>query len=166
MNPQNAVKGDLRSKFGNPTPLALLGFLLSLSPLSCEMMGWKASGGGNDAGIAGVGSYYFIVCLLDCLWEEKRKKTNLYVKGGLLMTLGGILEFFLGNTFSFVVFCSFGMFGLYADVRVTRTDMYTRWFLVYAGKHSDTKFQCIQHLPWRRVTSPGVPSGFRFVSDP
>jgi hypothetical protein len=29
-------------------------------------------------------------------------------KGGLLMTLGGVLEFFLGNTFSFVVFCSFG----------------------------------------------------------
>lgn len=26
------------------------------------------------------------------------------------MTLGGILEFFLGNTFSFVVFCSFGPF--------------------------------------------------------
>lgn len=24
------------------------------------------------------------------------------------MTLGGILEFFLGNTFAFVVFCSFG----------------------------------------------------------
>lgn len=24
------------------------------------------------------------------------------------MTLGGVLEFFLGNTFSFVVFCSFG----------------------------------------------------------
>lgn len=29
-------------------------------------------------------------------------------QGGMLMTLGGILEFFLGNTFSFVVFCSFG----------------------------------------------------------
>lgn len=26
------------------------------------------------------------------------------------MTLGGLLEFFLGNTFSFVVFCSFGGF--------------------------------------------------------
>ena len=26
------------------------------------------------------------------------------------MSLGGILEFFLGNTFSFVVFCSFGGF--------------------------------------------------------
>lgn len=57
------MKGDLRSTFGNPTPLALLGFLLSLSPLSCQMMGWRGAGGGADAGIAGVGSYYFIVCV-------------------------------------------------------------------------------------------------------
>lgn len=55
------MKGELRATFGNPTPLALLGFLLSLSPLSCEMMGWRNSGLGSDAGIAGVGSYYFIV---------------------------------------------------------------------------------------------------------
>ena len=85
LNPQNAVKGELRNTFANPTPLALLGFLLSLSPLSCELMGWR--GAGVD-GIATVGAYYFI--------------------GGFLMSLGGILEFFLGNTFSFVVFCSFG----------------------------------------------------------
>lgn len=87
LNPQNQVKGDLRNTFGNPTPLALLGFLLSLSPLSCELMGWRGAGGD---GIATVGAYYFI--------------------GGFLMSLGGILEFFLGNTFSFVVFCSFGGF--------------------------------------------------------
>lgn len=87
LNPQNSVKGDLRATFGNPTPLALLGFLLSLSPLSCELMGWRGAGGD---GIATVGAYYFI--------------------GGFLMSLGGILEFFLGNTFSFVVFCSFGGF--------------------------------------------------------
>lgn len=87
LNPQNAVKGELRNTFGNPTPLALLGFLLSLSPLSCELMGWRGADGG---GIATVGAYYFI--------------------GGFLMSLGGILEFFLGNTFSFVVFCSFGGF--------------------------------------------------------
>ena len=87
LNPQQEVKGDLRSTFGNPTPLALLGFLLSLSPLSCELMGWRGAGGD---GIATVGAYYFI--------------------GGFLMSLGGILEFFLGNTFSFVVFCSFGGF--------------------------------------------------------
>lgn len=85
LNPQNAVKGDLRSTFANPTPLALLGFLLSLSPLSCELMGWRGAGGD---GIATVGAYWFV--------------------GGFLMSLGGILEFFLGNTFSFVVFCSFG----------------------------------------------------------
>lgn len=87
LNPQQNVKGDLRSTFGNPTPLALLGFLLSLSPLACELMGWRGAGGD---GIATVGAYYFI--------------------GGFLMSLGGILEFFLGNTFSFVVFCSFGGF--------------------------------------------------------
>jgi len=87
LNPQNAVKGELRNTFGNPTPLALLGFLLSLSPLSCELMGWRGADGG---GIGTVGAYYFI--------------------GGFLMSLGGILEFFLGNTFSFVVFCSFGGF--------------------------------------------------------
>ena len=85
LSPQNNVKGDLRQKFANPTPLALLGFLLSLSPLSCELMGWRGSGGN---GVATVGVYYFI--------------------GGFLMSLGGILEFFLGNTFSFVVFVSFG----------------------------------------------------------
>ena len=32
------------------------------------------------------------------------------------MTLGGILEFFLGNTFSFVVFCSFG--GLFYSIMI------------------------------------------------
>ena len=32
--------------------------------------------------------------------------------GGLLMILGGFLEFILGNTFPFVVFCSFGAFWL------------------------------------------------------
>ncbi|TVY78144.1 Protein alcS [Lachnellula suecica] len=89
LSPQNAVKGDLRKTFGNPTPVALLGFLLSLSPLSCDLMGWRGAGGN---GAAGIGSYYFF--------------------GGLLMMLGGFLEFILGNTFPFVVFTSFGAFWL------------------------------------------------------
>ncbi|KAE9363150.1 hypothetical protein N431DRAFT_357090 [Stipitochalara longipes BDJ] len=89
LSPQNAVKGDLRKTFGNPTPVALLGFLLSLSPLSCDLMGWRGSGGN---GAAGIGSYYFF--------------------GGLLMVVGGFLEFILGNTFPFVVFISFGAFWL------------------------------------------------------
>jgi hypothetical protein len=58
LSPQSKVKGDLRSTFANPTPIGLLGFVLSLSPLACELMGWRGAG---EAGIAGVGSYYFIV---------------------------------------------------------------------------------------------------------
>ena len=87
LNPQNKVTGDLRSTFANPTPIGLLGFLLAGSPLACAMMGWRGAGGG---GVAMVAVYYFV--------------------GGLLMSLGGLLEFFLGNTFSFVVFLGYGKF--------------------------------------------------------
>ncbi|KAF2455069.1 GPR1/FUN34/yaaH family-domain-containing protein [Lineolata rhizophorae] len=89
LSPQNQVKGDLRKTFGNPTPLALLGFLLSLSPLSCDLMGWRGAGG---AGASGTATYMFF--------------------GGVLMLLGGVGEWILGNTFPFVVFCSFGAFWL------------------------------------------------------
>ncbi|PNS16342.1 Protein alcS [Sphaceloma murrayae] len=89
LSPQNAVKGDLRKTFGNPTPIALVGFLLSLTPLSCMLMGWRGSGG---AGAATLGAYLFF--------------------GGLLMIIGGFGEFILGNTFPCVVFMSFGAFWL------------------------------------------------------
>ena len=50
-------------------------------------MGWRGSGGGGAASIP----------------------TFLYM-GGLLQLIGAFLEFFLGNTFSFVVFSTFGGF--------------------------------------------------------
>jgi len=89
LSPQNKVQGQLRSTFANPTPLALLGFLLSLSPLSFDLMGIRGAGG---TGAAEIGVYFFM--------------------GGLLMILGGIGEFLLGNTFPFVVFSSFGGYWL------------------------------------------------------
>lgn len=92
LSPQNQVKGDLRKTFGNPTPLALIGFLLCLSPLSCDLMNWRGAAGGAAVGAAGTGSYYFF--------------------GGLLMILGSLGEFIIGNTFPFVVFGSFGAFWL------------------------------------------------------
>lgn len=61
LTPQKAVKGDLRGTFANPTPVALLGFLLSCTPLACELMGWRGAGGN---GAATLGSYYFFVCIL------------------------------------------------------------------------------------------------------
>lgn len=89
LSPQNAVKGDLRKTFANPTPLCIVGFLLALTPLSCDLMGWRGAGG---SGAAGIGTYYFF--------------------GGMLMMIGSVLEFFLGNTFPFVVFGSFSAFWL------------------------------------------------------
>lgn len=62
------------------------------------------------------------------------------------MTLGGILEFFLGNTFSFVVFCSFGGFFNFIMILMRVIADNTRWFLVHAWKYPNTKFQRVQHL--------------------
>ncbi|KAK5129681.1 hypothetical protein LTR08_002973 [Meristemomyces frigidus] len=89
LSPQNRVAGELRKTFGNPTPLALAGFLLSLTPLSCILMGWRGAGGG---GASDIGAYFFF--------------------GGLLMTLGSIGEWIIGNTFPFVVFGTFGAYWL------------------------------------------------------
>ncbi|KAK7542165.1 uncharacterized protein J3D65DRAFT_644084 [Phyllosticta citribraziliensis] len=64
----------------------LIGFLLALTPLSCILMGWRGASGAS----ANVGAYYFC--------------------GGVLMLLGAIGEWILGNSFPCVVFASFGGF--------------------------------------------------------
>ncbi|KAL8869717.1 MAG: hypothetical protein Q9174_004059, partial [Haloplaca sp. 1 TL-2023] len=87
LSPENRVKGDLRKTFGNPTPIALVGFLLSLTPLSCDLMGWRGAGGN---GAASTGVFFFF--------------------GAVLMILGAIGEWIIGNTFPFVVFGTFGAF--------------------------------------------------------
>ena len=57
----NCIQSDRNS--------ALIGFLLSLTPLSMDLMGWRGAGGN---GAAGTGTYYFF--------------------GGMLMTLGSLGE--------------------------------------------------------------------------
>jgi len=104
LSPENRVKGDLRKTFANTTPLAILGFLLSLSPLSADLMGWRGTGGAG-VGAAGIGTYFFF--------------------GGLLMILGAVGEFILGNTFPFVVFGSFGAFWL--SFAATLQPFYGAW---------------------------------------
>ncbi|KAF4955617.1 hypothetical protein FSARC_11814 [Fusarium sarcochroum] len=89
LSPPNAVKGDLRKTFGNPTPMALAGFLLALMPLSCDLMGWRGAG---SFGAASIPVYFF--------------------EGGVLMVISGIMEWVLGNSFPATVFCSFGCFYL------------------------------------------------------
>lgn len=38
LSPQNQVKGELRKTFANPTPIALIGYIIALVPLSCDLM--------------------------------------------------------------------------------------------------------------------------------
>lgn len=45
LQPKNKVKGDLRIKFGNPTPVAIGGFILTTTPLSMALLGWQGAGG-------------------------------------------------------------------------------------------------------------------------
>lgn len=40
---------DLRKKVGNPTPIALMGFLIAATPNACIMMGWRGAGGDGGA---------------------------------------------------------------------------------------------------------------------
>lgn len=89
LSPYSRTKGHLRSTFGNPTPMPLMGFLIASMPLGCNLMGWRGSGGG---GAAIIGLFFFF--------------------GGMLQILGSILEWILGNTFPFIVFASYGAFWL------------------------------------------------------
>ncbi|KAJ7098544.1 GPR1/FUN34/yaaH family-domain-containing protein, partial [Mycena belliarum] len=75
-------------QFGNPTAFAIISYLLALTPTVCILMSWDGTAPTSLTGIIGV--FYFI--------------------GGLGMTIGGVFEWVLGNTFPFTVFCSFGGF--------------------------------------------------------
>ncbi|KAI6789404.1 hypothetical protein KC331_g211 [Hortaea werneckii] len=59
MSPANKVDGNLKSMFGNPTPLGLLGMNLSVSPLCCQLMGWAGAGGGGAATVSVHLAYLF-----------------------------------------------------------------------------------------------------------
>ncbi|OQV07602.1 hypothetical protein CLAIMM_12009 [Cladophialophora immunda] len=85
--PQNKVKGELRQTFGNPTPIALAGFLLCATALSMVLLGWRGAGA---FGAANVASYIYL--------------------GGVIEILGGVGEWILGNTFPAIVFLAFGGF--------------------------------------------------------
>lgn len=89
LNPNRSPEGGmLRKTLCNPTPLAIVGFLLALTPLSCVLMGWR----GASNPVVQAGSFYYL--------------------GGMCMVIGGVFEGIIGNTFPFVVFISFGAFWL------------------------------------------------------
>lgn len=54
--PEQPVAGALRQTFGNPTPIALGGFLLANTPASIMLMGWGGAGAGAGNASAGTGT--------------------------------------------------------------------------------------------------------------
>ncbi|KAK6442178.1 hypothetical protein LTR95_001587 [Oleoguttula sp. CCFEE 5521] len=102
LQPEQAVAGKLRLTFGNPTPIALGGFLLANTPATIMLMGWRGAGGGTGNASAGIGSYYYLAAIL--------------------LYFGGAAEWVLGNTFPSVVFFTFG--GFWGTFGATLTPFY------------------------------------------
>ncbi|KAL2847195.1 GPR1/FUN34/yaaH family-domain-containing protein [Aspergillus pseudoustus] len=87
LTPMTRRQPALAKSVGNPTPLALGGFVITTTPLSCCLMAWRGASGN---GVAFIGPIVFL--------------------GGLLLLITSILEFILGNTFPCVVFGTIGGF--------------------------------------------------------
>jgi hypothetical protein len=49
LSPEMPTAGNLRRTFGNPTPIALIGFLVAATPSSMIAMGWRGAGGDSGA---------------------------------------------------------------------------------------------------------------------
>ncbi|OGE47747.1 hypothetical protein PENARI_c037G10157 [Penicillium arizonense] len=87
--PKTPIAGKLRSTFGNPTPISLMGFLLAAMPTAMLTMGWRGAGG-NGGAILPV--YIFF--------------------GAMVQIFGAIGEWILGNTFPCALFFTYGTFWL------------------------------------------------------
>lgn len=81
---------------------AVLGLVMSLTPLSCDLMGLGGAGGNGAASTSAYTTPFSTSQLTSSL------SGVFFFMGGLLMILGGIMEFLLGNTFPFVLFCGYG----------------------------------------------------------
>ncbi|GAA3296684.1 hypothetical protein GCM10020218_080470 [Dactylosporangium vinaceum] len=58
------------------------------------------------------------------------------------MTLAGVLEFILGNTFTFVVFCSFGALIYKFVITICHPTDLNRWLLVFFRGDPNPGIQC------------------------
>ncbi|KAJ6151180.1 hypothetical protein N7470_007774 [Penicillium chermesinum] len=87
LTPKTPAAGQLRRTFGNPTPVALMGFLLAATPNSMAAMGWRGAGG-NGGAILPVFIFF----------------------GGIVQIFGAVGEWLLNNTFSCVLFFTYGSF--------------------------------------------------------
>ncbi|KAF7191106.1 Protein alcS [Pseudocercospora fuligena] len=66
LEPQHPVVAQPNAKwtFGNPTPIAIAGFVLANTHATIDLMGWGGAGGGTGNASAGTGSFYFCGAVL------------------------------------------------------------------------------------------------------
>ncbi|KAF4592320.1 hypothetical protein GQ602_002619 [Ophiocordyceps camponoti-floridani] len=122
------MKMEMRNNFGCATLIALAGFLLSLSPLACSLMGWRQTSG---LGAATIGTFFF--------------------QGGVMMIIGCVLEWVLGNSFFAVVFATYG--GFWLSYAATLNPSFAA-FSSYAGPNAQS--------PAEGLSSPGFLSSLAF----
>ncbi|POR34579.1 Protein alcS, partial [Tolypocladium paradoxum] len=107
LSPQNRIKGELRQTFGNPTPMCRLGrFRAFLDPVVDGPHGMARRRRQRR------GKHASLPLTPARPWLPSLTIPSAQRRGGILMTLCGILEWILGNTFPAVVFTVFGTFWL------------------------------------------------------
>ncbi|RDH31268.1 GPR1/FUN34/yaaH family-domain-containing protein [Aspergillus welwitschiae] len=89
LTPKMPIAGRLRQTFGNPTPISLMGFLVSATPNAMLHMGWRGAGGDGGAILPAYIAF-----------------------GGMTQIIGAIGEWIIGNTFSCAIFFTYGAFWL------------------------------------------------------
>jgi len=88
LTPKTASTGDFRKRFANPTPLGLMGFVISAVTFAAIEMGW-----GGSTTLDGVAGIFFFT-------------------GPVLLLLALIFEWIMGNFFSMMVMGMFAVFWL------------------------------------------------------
>lgn len=88
LTPKTTAVGDFRKRFANPTPLGLMGFVISATTFAAIMMGW-----GGSTTLDGVAGIFFFT-------------------GPILLLASMIAEWIMGNFFSMIVMGMFAVFWL------------------------------------------------------
>ncbi|KAJ5357113.1 hypothetical protein N7541_004271 [Penicillium brevicompactum] len=107
LSPKTPNASKLRSTFGNPTPICLMGFLLAATPTAMLTMGWRGAGG--EWRCHNVGTQ---ISDLRVIGTESFASPVYIFFGAMVQILGAIGEWILGNTFSCALFFTYGTFWL------------------------------------------------------
>ncbi|KAJ5459137.1 hypothetical protein N7530_011081 [Penicillium desertorum] len=108
LSPKTPNAGKLRSTFGNPTPISLMGFLLAATPTAMLTMGWRGAG---EMAVLSCKRDNADVMAQAILTIPSTRPVYIFF-GAMVQIFGAIGEWILGNTFSCALFFTYGTFWL------------------------------------------------------